>query len=264
MQQLWHEKYKIEINDVRIQKLLLPTEVIPKKHLYFILLGHLSHLASLRATTKANYRIVRKYDNTLYKTQYKKQHGNPNSIDIKVTDYKQAVSQTIIQNKQLIASSRTQKKKQDLQFTKRQSQSIFLNLLSNHITYHISRNNPETKTIRRTNNQRKNTRNTLLKLKKKCHWLRHLSFDLEALALGDFNHIQNCLPPLPLPSAPISYLEIKNLVISLLTKTRKVFWVKMGRRLYSHQLTATYKIAYQMIFKETARDLLLQHSFRFF
>jgi len=79
--------------------------------------------------------------------------GTPNSIDIKVTDYKQAVSQTIIQNKQLIASSRTQKK-QDLQFTKRQSQSEILNLLSNHITYHISRNNPETKTIRCTNNQK--------------------------------------------------------------------------------------------------------------
>lgn len=165
MQQLWHEKYKIEINYLRIQKLLLPTEVIPKKHLYFILLGHLSHLASLRATTKANYRIVRKYDNTLHKTQYK------TTWEPKFNRHKSHRLQTggfpNYNSKQTTNSLITNaKKKQDLQFTKRQSQSIFLNLLSNHITYHISRNNPETKTIRRTNNQRKNTRNTLLKFKK--------------------------------------------------------------------------------------------------
>lgn len=38
------------------------------------------------------------------------------------------------------------KKNKDLQLTKRQSHREKLNLLSNHITYHISRNNPESKT----------------------------------------------------------------------------------------------------------------------
>jgi len=154
MQQLWHEKYKIEINDVRIQKLLLPTEVIPKKHLYFILLGHLSHLASFRATTKANYRIVREYMITHWIKHNTKQHGNS-----KFNRHKSHRLQTRgfpnYNSKQTTNSLITNaKKKQDLQFTKRQSQSEILNLLSNHITYHISRNNPETKTIRCTNNQK--------------------------------------------------------------------------------------------------------------